>query len=567
MKKTFKFIICMIFILMLTGSLWAKDRYAVTVLPFTINSSENIEYVRQGIQDMLTTRIAASDKINVTAKDVVAEELKKTGIKNISLTDVYSIGKKLKADYVVWGSITKIGSSISVDGKLVDISTAKSDVGFFTQSPNMDEVIPKVNDFSQRIVQHIMGAAPQVGAAASPAATPSQTPGISREAMIIAGMKAGKRGTLTSVINADYINSPYDPFKHKGFWMSQQFPTEFKGMDVGDVNGDGKNEVVAIDDRNIYIYQKLDNEFRVLQKITGKRYDRYLSVDVADIKKTGVKQIYVTSVNDAKLDSFVLEYKDGKYVKTTSDLKWFLRVLDTPSGIPLLLAQSYGFDQIFNTEIYEMVWRNGKFVEGPKMKIPLGLSIYGLAIDNFGTGGADDRIIALDELDYLCIFRQTSKPLNQIFTFGFRNDDLIWRSDEVFGGSNNYFENVEDKKRYEEESSRKSAYVNLRILTHDFNKDGKKELIIVKNSSATGRIFKNIKMFTSSEIYNLEWDGLGMAENWRTKKINGYVADYVFKDIDNDGKPELVLALVTSVGSSVREKSVIVFYKLDGVNQ
>ncbi|NTU96038.1 MAG: VCBS repeat-containing protein [Bacteroidales bacterium] len=385
--------------------------------------------------------------------------------------------------------------------------------------------------------------------------------------MIIAGMKTGKRGTLTSVINADYINSPYDPFKHKGFWMSQQFPTEFKGMDIGDVNGDGKNEVVTIDDRNIYIYQKLDNEFRVLQKITGKKYDKYLSVDVADIKRTGIKQIYVTSVNDATLDSFVVEYKDGKYEKTDSDLKWFLRVIDTPSGIPLLLCQSYGFDEIFNTAIYELVWRNGKFVEGPKMKIPMGLSIYGLAIDNFGTGGNDDRIIALDELDHICIFRQTNKPLNEIFTFGFHNDDLIWRGDEEFGGSNNYFENVEDKKRYEEESTRKSAYVNLRILTYDINKDGKKELIIVKNLSSAGRVFKNIKLFTSSEIYNLEWDGLGMAENWRTKKINGYVADYVFKDIDNDGKPELVLALVLSIGSSVREKSVVVFYKLDGVNQ
>ncbi|NTW76540.1 MAG: hypothetical protein HGB33_01950 [Syntrophaceae bacterium] len=567
MKTTFKYIICMVFILIFTGSLWAKDKYTITVLPFTLNSSENIEYVRQGIQDMLITRIAVSNKINVTAKDVVAEELKKTGIKTISLTDVYGIGKKLKSDYVVWGSITKIGSSISVDGKLVDISTAKSDVGFFTQSPNMDEVIPKINEFSQRIVQHIMGGAPQVAAATSPAATPSQTPGISRETMIIAGMKTGKRGTLTSVINADYINSPYDPFKHKGFWMSQQFPTEFKGMDIGDVNGDGKNEVVTIDDRNIYIYQKLDNEFRVLQKITGKKYDKYLSVDVADIKRTGIKQIYVTSVNDATLDSFVVEYKDGKYEKTDSDLKWFLRVIDTPSGIPLLLCQSYGFDEIFNTAIYELVWRNGKFVEGPKMKIPMGLSIYGLAIDNFGTGGNDDRIIALDELDHICIFRQTNKPLNQIFTFGFHNDDLIWRGDEEFGGSNNYFENVEDKKRYEEESTRKSAYVNLRILTYDINKDGKKELIIVKNLSSAGRVFKNIKLFTSSEIYNLEWDGLGMAENWRTKKINGYVADYVFKDIDNDGKPELVLALVLSIGSSVREKSVVVFYKLDGVNQ
>ena len=569
MKAALKHIICMVFILLIAGSSWAKDRYTVTVLPFTLNSSENIEYVKQGIQDMLITRIAVSNKINVTAKDVVAEELKKTNIKNISLNDVYSIGKRLKSDYVVWGSITKIGSSISVDGKLVDITTAKSDVGFFTQSPNMDEVIPKVNEFSQRIVQHIMGGASQAAAqASSPAAsTTAGAPGVSREAMILSGMKSGKRGTLTSVINADYINSPYDTFKHKGFWMSQQFPTEFKGMDIGDVNGDGKNEVVTIDDRNIYIYQKLDNEFRLLQKITGKKYDKYLSVDVADIKKTGIKQIYVTSVNDSTLDSFVIEYKDGKYEKTDSDLKWFLRVIDTPSGIPLLLSQTYGLDEIFNTEIYELVWRNGRFVEYQKMKIPRGLSIYGLAIDNFGTGGSDERVIALDELDHICIFRQTSKPLNQIFTFGFHNDDLIWRGDEEFGGSNNYFENVLDKKRYEEESSRKSAYVNLRILTYDFNKDGKKELIIVKNLSSAGRVFKNIKLFTSSEIYNLEWDGLGMAENWRTKKINGYVADYVFKDIDNDGKPELVLALVLSVGSSVREKSVVVFYKLDGVNQ
>jgi len=566
MKKIFKYMICLIIVLLCTGSLWAKDKYVITVLPFTLNSSENIEYVRQGIQDMLITRIGVSNKIEVTAKDVVAEELKKSNIKNISSTEVYNIGKKLKSDYVVWGSITKIGSSISVDGKLVDIATAKSDVGFFTQSPNMDEVIPKINDFSQRIVQFILGTAPQTAIPSSAATTPA-TAGISREAQIIAGMKSGKRGTLTSVINTDFINAPDDPFKRKGFWMSQQFTTEFKGMDIGDVNGDGKNEVVTIDDHNIYIYQKTDTEFKLLQQIPGKSYDKYLAVDVADITKSGVKQIFITSVNDNTLDSFVLEFKDGKYIPIATDLKWFLRVIDTPSGIPLLLCQSYGFDQIFNTSIYEMVWRNGKFVEDQQMKIPRGLSIYGLAIDNFGTGGTDEKIIALDDLDHICIFRKTSKPLSRIFTFGFKNDDIIWRGDEEFGGSNNYIENVADKKRYEDENNLKSAYVNLRILTYDLNRNGKKQLIIVKNLSASGRLLKNMKLFTSSEIYNLEWDGIGMAENWRTKKINGYVADYVFKDIDNDGKPELVLALVLSVGTSVRDKSVIVVYKLDTVNQ
>ncbi|MDD2731290.1 MAG: hypothetical protein PHW33_04180 [Candidatus Portnoybacteria bacterium] len=108
-----------------------------------------------------------------------------------------------------------------------------------------------------------------------------------------------------------------------------------------------------------------------------------------------------------------------------------------------------------------------------------------------------------------------------------------------------------------------SAFANLRIVMYDTNKDGKKEMIIVKNLSSVGRIFKNLKLFTSSEIYNLEWDGLGMAENWRTKKINGYVADYCFKDIDNDGKPEIVLALVQSVGGSLSERSVIVVYELE----
>ena len=567
MHRIFKYMICLVIVILSAGTLWAKDKYSVTVLPFTLNSSENIEYVRQGIQDMLITRIAVSNKIEVSGKDSVAEELKKSNIKDISLAEVYNIGKKLKSDYVVWGSITKIGSSISVDGKLVDITTAKSDVGLFTQSPNLDEVIPKINDFSQKIVQHILGAdaqtAGQPAAAAAPTAAQSVAPGVSRESLIIAGMKSGKRGTLTSVINTDFINAPDDPFKRKGFWMSQHFPTEFKGMDVGDVNGDGKNEVVLIDEHNVFIYQKMDTELRLLQTIAGKRYEKYLSVDIADIRKSGTKQIFVTSINDNNLNSFVLEFKDGKYVKIASDLKWFLRVMDTPSGIPLLLCQSYGMDQIFDTQIYEMVWRNGRFVEDQKMKIPRGLSIYGLVIDNFGTGG-DEKVIALDEYDHICIFRKTDKPFIQLNTFGFKNDDLIWRGDEEFGGSNNYIENARDKSTNVEA---KSAYINLRILTYDFNKDGKKELIIVKNLSASGRLLKNAKMFTSSEIYNLEWDGLGMAENWRTKKINGYVADYIFKDIDNDGKPELVLALVLSVGTSVRDKSAIVVYKIDTANQ
>jgi hypothetical protein len=72
-----------------------------------------------------------------------------------------------------------------------------------------------------------------------------------------------------------------------------------------------------------------------------------------------------------------------------------------------------------------------------------------------------------------------------------------------------------------------------------------------------------LRDFTSSEISDLEWDGLGLVENWKTRKINGYVADYQFKDIDNDGQKEIVLALVLSQEGFGRGKSAIVAYKLN----
>jgi TolB-like protein len=571
MRKYLQFIICLIVILFAAGSLWAKDKYTVTILPFTLHSAENIDYVKQGIEEMLTSRLSTSDKITLTGNDVVLKELKKSKIKEVSANNVFSLGKKFNSDYVVWGSITKIGSSISINGKLADISDTKSDIGVSTQAQTLDDVIPKINDFSESILRHILGPTPQasvplpaVSAPATGITPPQAPPAISRESQIIASMKAGgkKGGTLTSVINSEYVNTP-EPINRKDFWMSQKIPTEFKGMASGDVNNDGINKIVAIDKNTVYIYQKTEKELKLLDKIKGNSYDNYLAVDVADINRNGLPEIIVTSLNNTLLDSFVLEFKDGKYVKIASDIRWFLRVIDTSSDVPLLLCQEYGMNKPFDTPIYEMIWKDGKYVADQKMKIPLGLSIYGLAIENLGTGKSE-KIFALDELDYLYIIEKTNKTLSRLTSFGFAGEELIWKSDDVYGGSNNYFENMENGANPTEtdRTKEKSAYVNLRILAYDTNKDGKKELILVKNLSSVGRIFKHFKLFTSSEIYNMEWDGMGLLENWHTKKINGYVADYAIKDVDNDGKPEIVLALVQSVGTAVRDKSVIVVYKL-----
>jgi len=538
----------------------AKEKNTVAVLPFSVHSGENIDYVRQGILDMLSSRIYVADKIEVVGKDAVAAALRDTGAKELSLSDVYAVGKKLNADYVVWGSITKIGNSISIDGKLVDVAAYKSTVSLFTQSQGMDEVIPKINDFAQRIDAHILGVAPGAlqTAEAQPAApqTAQTAPALSKESEIISGMRKSRKGTFTAAINPDYINSD-QVVDRRGFWMSQKFPTEFKGMDIGDVNGDKLNETVMIDDHNVIIYQLKGKEFKHIETIKGSAHEDYIAVDVADINGNGIKEIFVTSLSRSSIRSFVLEYRDKKFVKI-ADLPWCLRVINRVDG-PILLGQQFGTDSVFNTPIHEIVWNNGKYQEGRRMKIPLGLSIYGLTIDELITGSSE-KIIALDEYDHLLVLEQTDKPLGKVRIFG-GSPELLYKSDETFGGCNTMFEISDHDIGPDREKM--SAFINLRILTYDLNKDGKKEIIIVKNLSASGRLMRSVKLFTSSEVYNLEWDGLGLYENWKTRKIDGDVADYQVYDIDNDGQQEIVMAIVMATGGMLQGRSVVVYFKFN----
>ncbi|MCG6537546.1 MAG: FG-GAP-like repeat-containing protein, partial [Syntrophales bacterium LBB04] len=326
MRNSCRWIAAVLFLIALVQPLWAKDKNTVAVLPFSVHSAENIDYVRQGIGDMLASRISVNEKIDVIGKDSVLAALQETAGREIAPADAFALGKKLNADFVVWGSITKIGNSLSIDGKLVDIATQKTAVSIFAQCPTMDEVIPKINEFAQRIDTHILGGLPETSAPppvqkeiiVSRKSSPQNT----REAEIISGMRGSRKGTYTSSINPDFINAA-QPLDRKTFWKSQQFSAEFRGMDIGDVNGDGLNETIMIDSHSILIYQKKGNEFKLIQQIPGKSYDNYVSLDVADINGNGIKEIIVSSYNGLQVDSFIIEFRNGKFVTIASGLPFF----------------------------------------------------------------------------------------------------------------------------------------------------------------------------------------------------------------------------------------------------
>jgi hypothetical protein len=70
-------------------------------------------------------------------------------------------------------------------------------------------------------------------------------------------------------------------------------------------------------------------------------------------------------------------------------------------------------------------------------------------------------------------------------------------------------------------------------------------------------------MYHKSEIQNLGWNGISLVENWRTKKIDGYLSDFQIKDVDNDGENELVVAVILRYDlMQVKTKSTVLIYEL-----
>jgi hypothetical protein len=137
----------------------------------------------------------------------------------------------------------------------------------------------------------------------------------------------------------------------------------------------------------------------------------------------------------------------------------------------------------------------------------------------------------------------------------------IWRSGERYGGSTLY--SAGDRV------DRGGAvvipqYYPMRLLVADTDGDGETEVIAVKNYEMARNKLEKFRSFTNAHIESLSWDGLGLATRWKTRKISGFIRDYALGDFDNDGKMELVAAVIQNEGRVVLvdPKSVIITYEL-----
>lgn len=507
----------------------AQPESKVLILPFSIHSDKDLSFLKNGIQDMLGTRLTKPGKLQPISKEAAQKSVQ--GLAAINEKTAVSLGENLGADYVVFGSLTVFGDSISTDARLLDTSRKKVLLSFNEAGKESGEVISHIDRFAGKVDETLFGGA---GAGTAPsAAAPSSPEEQSRmhpeslwtgkvddEDQRLAAGETG-RGALGDA------------------WKSRNFNLAIEGLDVGDVNADGKNEVVFMTERSVFVYRHMNERFVKIAEIEGGVNNRHLGINVADINGNGVAEIFVTNQHKEQqtLLSYVLEWDGTGFRKIVENARWYFRVIEHPRRGKILVGQQRNLKRPFSGGITEMSYSGAEYLPSMNGDIPLPpwVNVFGFAFGDV-TNSGQEMTVAFSERNYLRVLT----PDNQ----------KEWESEEPYISGGLFLEYPDEAAArigtYKEQIR---YYLPQRIVIGDVDKDGKNEVLVCRNKDAADGLFAKLRLFKSGQVECLKWDQFGLYPKWKTRNISGHVSDFTVGDIDDDGKPELVFAIIKNIAS------------------
>ena len=525
----------------------AAEPQRVALLPFKINAEKNLTYLQNGIFDMLSSRLAEPGKVQVLSRGEVDNALAGAAGPQDEAA-ARNLGKKLGTDYVLYGSLTMFGDSLSIDAKMVDVTGAKPPVAVFSQSPDVGGIIPAIDRFATDINARVFDrGTPGAAVAATPAPAASQ-PGTQDDSRTHPE-KLYQRGEAQV---SPFITPKDLVLQSPNMWKSPNYKYLVNGMAIGDVDGDGKSEIVVVSPDEIYVYRLEEGRLREItrQDVGSERYN--IGVDVADINGNGRAEIFVTALTRPKnvVRSYVKEFDGKAFAEIAHDLPWFFRVTDLPARGRILLGQESRLYAPYRGGLYEMQWDGGAYAPGNPIITPREqMNVLGVALGDVLNAG-EETLVAIDRDNRIVI----ASP----------SGEALWISGDKYGGSTLYV-NGEKTDQGQEENP---IYLPTRILIRNSTEDkGKSQVIAVNNHEIMGMRW-NRRDFTNAQIEAFAWDGVGLAPAWSTRKMTGFIRDVQVADFDDDGRQELVIALVTKSGSVAltTPKSTLIAYELEAMS-
>lgn len=559
LKSLHRPMVAMIAVSLLCGAVLASEAKRVLILPLAIHADKDVSFLKDGIRSMISSRLSQPGKTEIISREETLKAVETLGEAVTTDTAAIKLAEQLKADYVVVGSLMMLGDSISTNVRMLAVGPNKPVAAVNQVGKSQGALIEHIDLFCAQVNEDIFGSQPQ-----------TDKPAAKAEAEVV----DERRMHPEKLMRQDVQEQPSPMGMPPGMaaptaWrIGRQFKSQLRGLAMGDINGDGRTDLVVIDNHTVKAFQFQQGRLIPIGILEEKKFNSYLSVDVADINDNGIAEIFVTNrpkiagghqesrafaARIPVLRSFVAEWNGNQFKKIVENDRRFFRVVNLPHRGAVLLGQrqgnlsdTFGVNSIFSGPVSELTWQGGSYVETDRVQLPRqGMNLYNFAIGDIDNNG-QEMVLSYTHTDYLRLSD--------------RGGAEQWQSSENFGTTDTFLEipdegDMVDLDRY---------YLPTRITVKASVGDESPAVIVIKNTEA-GRTFPRVKIFKSGHIELLNWNGLSFVPVWRTQPVSKYICDYALGDIDNDGKDELIFGVVIKTSSVLSDgKSTIVLQDLPG---
>lgn len=151
LKKQKICLLLSILFLFISELVFSEESPRVAVFPFRINSRENLDYLRQGLAEMLSTRLERDKEIITLDKFLIQQVLTSVKLEELDETGIKNLGIELGVDFVILGSFTKIGEAISLDATIVDIKGERPPTHLFKTISILEDVPLKMGELAKDV--------------------------------------------------------------------------------------------------------------------------------------------------------------------------------------------------------------------------------------------------------------------------------------------------------------------------------------------------------------------------------------------------------------------------------
>jgi outer membrane protein insertion porin family len=164
----------------------AEERRTVAILPVMVHAISDQAYLREGLADMLASRLGQQPGIGVIRVNDATEA-------TLDAEAARAAGRAAGAQWVLFGSFTRFGEGASLDMQCIPVA-APGDPGprsIFVQSAQLAELIPRLDGLVERVALHVQGRDIGSGNASAGAAASGELEALRRRVEALARRSRG----------------------------------------------------------------------------------------------------------------------------------------------------------------------------------------------------------------------------------------------------------------------------------------------------------------------------------------------------------------------------------------